>query len=483
MPALQLRDFHTTGIIQNAQSGPYNGLYRSVAMDYVTEPGIIRAAPGLYDYDDGGVVTEQLLCSTIDGAGTAYFGGSSGGFYSVDSSGTWTKLGTVSPSSGAAGILGMELFTYGGTTYVYYAMQSYVGEWDTSGAFSGRNDSWNALPNAASGDPHPTVVVAGNMYIGDGNDLSLIDNTGTFTQSALDLPEGLLISALLEYSNEILIGTKHDGTFGYLVQDASIYRWDTWSPSYTNVVSVTERDGVFALMNFFGTPVAQCGEGGRFYRYTGTSLERFYQFPGVYNTNKTGVHVNTHAFTAKGGAFYLAVENDVDGVNPVPLSVYRFIQPIVGGPIILDMVGEIIEDKTDDIEVNCMQAVGNVVVVPYKNKDTSDIGVVNVGSGNSAYTGNHYIETRVIDLDRKHGKNFRIEVFYRDIPDGCSIAISTKTNYASSYTAATMVVDALRNRMYTTVDITKANTIQIKMEFTTSGTDSPEVEEIYVEYL
>jgi hypothetical protein len=75
-----------------------------------------------------------------------------------------------------------------------------------------------------------------------------------------------------------------------------------------------------------------------------------------------------------------------------------------------------------------------------------------------------YFSTRVVNVARNDSKSLSGYVGYRSLPNDSSIKIYYKTNYATTWTEATTVVDAMRKTVYLKEALPEANTIEIKVE-------------------
>ena len=92
----------------------------------------------------------------------------------------------------------------------------------------------------------------------------------------------------------------------------------------------------------------------------------------------------------------------------------------------------------------------------------------------------HYV-TRVVNVARNDSKTLSGYVGYRSLPDGSSIKLYHKTNYAADWTEATTVVDTIRKTVYLKEAFPEANTIEIKVESNAAtGADANNAPEIEV---
>lgn len=134
-------------------------LYFAQAIDYRTDPQALTLLPAAVK-ESGGNVTDLLKCAdTVPGDLSVYSYGNAGNIYKRTSSGTWSKLRTVSTSHGN----GMGYYT--GDDYLYYASDKLVGRY---GPLAGTPSFTDDFLGAQGGVPTNTnsllLASASSMY-------------------------------------------------------------------------------------------------------------------------------------------------------------------------------------------------------------------------------------------------------------------------------------------------------------------------------
>ena len=177
--------------------------------------------------------------------------------------------------------------------------------------FDGLNDqlyeminsgNWTTNINSVAGFPHqlnlsdwhPMLVSSVYLAIGNGNELSTVDDLNTFTASGIvdvtlpDMLDGTMINSLIAFNEDILIGTgfrpaTSEGGFA----TGALYRWDFSSSAYTDIKQVAE-EGVYALIYWENVAVVFAGRKGNIYSFDGTSLTKLKTVPTIPFVNNSG---------------------------------------------------------------------------------------------------------------------------------------------------------------------------------------------------
>ena len=127
---------------------------------------------------------------------------------------------------------------------------------------------------------HPSVIGGDDIvYIGNGNKLaSLKEDTtfnpadsGTYTidKTALDLPDGHLITSVVFLGSKIYIGTDQ----------GLIYPWDTVSTSFDLPITVVKGQDINSMVVINNRIYIQSGDKMRIYISDGNSVAFFYELP------------------------------------------------------------------------------------------------------------------------------------------------------------------------------------------------------------
>lgn len=124
--------------------------------------------------------------------------------------------------------------------YIYYATKTNLGRASLSG-FGTPNDTFGTFSVGDNTEFHVMAVVDQTLYIGDGNLVAIVDPTGTFVASGLDIPDDYEVTALYDYDRSLMIGTRSaQGTLWPKVNGSKVFRWNTWSVSFDMDIFLSE---------------------------------------------------------------------------------------------------------------------------------------------------------------------------------------------------------------------------------------------------
>lgn len=448
------------GLSDSKYQGLANSLYRMVGLDVHSEPGIIKVNQALKK-DSGSTVDDFVKVIVPCSDGNSYlFGSTNGKIWKRTSGGSYSLVAT----SAQAEVINAKEFD----GYIYYASDDKLGRWQVGTDWSTRNDAW-ATFTEADGDYKPMRIKNGVLYIGDGKLVAQVDENGTFTADALDLPSQYRISALGELSTELLIGTFVNDN----VSDVRLFRWDTWSVSWSFDDNVPEV-GINAFIPMDNATIVQAGTKGNIYYYDNSVLQQFKRMSGDWSsTNKALVH--SEAVASFKGLPLFGLSNSSG--NPTLQGVYSLGSWASNYPKVLNLEYVISQAKLASIEIGAIAVIGDNILVSWK--DGSNYGVDTIDTSNKYNSA--YLETRNINVERDILKKFNAKIFYRSLPASTDITLKYSINDAA-YQAATTITDSDRNLIYTSEDLPEANIIRFKLEFTTNSNDAPELEGFDVFY-
>lgn len=456
MPIIQFKDIFKGGLADSKYVGVANSMAEMVGLDIHSEPGIIKVNQALAK-DSGATVTEAIAKIVTASDGSSYlFSSGSGKIWKRTAGGAYSLAHTNTDGAN------VDADEYEG--YIYYASATKLGRFQIGGAWT---DTWATFTNGDT-DFHPMKVKNGILYIGDGDLIAQVD-AGVFTADALDLPKPHRVKCLGEVYTDLLIGTYISANCNLV----SIFRWDTWSISWT-VDDVVPEIGLNAVLPLDNYAVIQAGTKGRIYIYNGSQLELFKRIPGDWSdTNKALVNPNAAAVFDR-PLFGLSNSSG----NPAPQGVYSFGSYSSNYPKILNLEYVISQGVTAGVSVGAMANIGDNILVAWNVG--ANYGVDKIDWSNK-YNG-AYLKTRLIAIDRELGKDFRVMIPYRSIPTGTSLTVKYYENYASSPTTLTMTQDTDRKILYGEAKIPKANTLQLEVIFNTSANNAPEIESLEISY-
>lgn len=230
------------------------GMAWTVALDPYRYAGF--AAPGVNPTDPSNVSeVDGVLKNGVTNGNKAYMVGGAKmhemtlntvpGSNSITNTGSFPHTITAHGGHSSVAVSDIAIYEISGTKYAFYSWNDNtdgdVGRYDLSTTFD--DDYMSTVPTSGAvlqtTNPHPMFVLADILYIGDGKDLASFDGT-TFNPSALDLPNGYIITSIT--ANDIyLVITAYKQSLNsgtYYKSEAKAFYWDTFSRSFTYEVQL-----------------------------------------------------------------------------------------------------------------------------------------------------------------------------------------------------------------------------------------------------
>lgn len=471
MKEILINHINQGGIADSRHEGERNSVAKSVCLDLHSKPGVIQANYKM-TRDDGDVVDEFCKAIVVSSNSHVYF-------FSSESGKIWRKSGTdnsyslyytTSASSGENKILGAS--EYEG--FIYWATENFVfrvpvgsTNWATDAEEWAKFDNGNKYY-------HPMVVVRNKLWVGDGHYIAQVapplgGGAHVFTGKALDLPEEQTVKSLDGIDIQLAIGTYVDNN----VNKTTLYRWNTWSPSW-NMDDTIEEVGINAFIPVDNYFFVQAGDVGNIYAYDQNMLYLIKRIPGTYTATKASrVYPNAVAFYQ--GLPMFGVSRDEEqlesGALPGVYSLGTANPRLYNRVLALE---HLTSTNSETTVIGAMAVKGRRLYISWKDDTSTGIDMIDY---NNRYP-SAYLESRVIYLDRVEADIYtRFVVGYVELPEDCNIKVYTKENYATSWTELELTLDTIRNRFYSNLRL-ECNVIEFKVELISNGADSPVVDYI-----
>jgi hypothetical protein len=460
MAVIEIKNLNQGGIADSDYLGLTNSVAEMVGLDIHSAPGLIKVNQKLKK-ESGNIVTELCQAATPSSDGNSYwFGKVTGKIWRRSSTGTWTLQAIATPLSGSPGITGAK--EYQG--YIYYAMQNRLGRWQIGTPWATRNDNFATFTNGDA-DFHPMRILNLVLYIGDANLVAQVD-AGVFSANALDISDPYRIKCLGNLGTDLLIGTFVNN----FVYSTEIYRWNTWSVSFSTSDSIPEV-GINSFLATDNFVIVSAGTKGKLYLYNGSQLDDFRQLKGNWDANNKAV-VNPESTFNFGGIALFGLSKMTG--NPTTLGIYSMARSNRNYPYVLNTEYVVSTDHTVNVEYGAIIGAGDVFLVSWQDGAGAQVGVDVLDLANK-YP-HAYFTTRVIMPNRMSITNFgRAQVGYRSLPTGTDLKMYiAKNNAPLAIKASTN--DTKRRMKYTEKEIDIASTLQLKVEFIANGNNAPEVE-------
>jgi len=414
-----------------------------VGVDVHSKPGALTGSLAMVRADS---VVDALCKSRVTlPNGDTFFGSStSGKIWKVTTAGVVSLVHTNTNGS----ILGMGFFN----GYLYYASASKLGRQaealaSSEASWSSQSDNWATFTNANT-SYHPMVEQNLSLFIGDGKYVAAVDETNTFSANVLDLQTHHVVTSIVPFENDILIGT----IVGAYNNRSGIFRWDTYSPSWTTEDYVDEV-GINCFINADDTMFISIGTIGNIYYYTGSKAKKWRRLKDGRNSVTTGV--NAYGSGNLNGNPLLAT---IRGIYSLGRSDDTF--PVA-------QVIEYVPSQGQGTELGALATVGSQIFVSYKNGSNYGIDKLDTNK----YSG--FIETPLIV-----GRPQKLVVKYDSLPSGTSISLQTSIDGAA-YSSVDMEKDDEDERVYQMKDQpVNKSTFQARITLNASTTTSPEIREV-----
>lgn len=345
-------------------------------VDIHSEPGSVQSSV-TFAKESGETVTEACLSAVVPTGDTYFASKSSGKIWKRTSGGSYSLAHTNTNGSGHLGIRYHD-------GNLYYAENEKLGKFDLSSTWS---DNFATFTNADA-SYKPMAEVNESLFIGDGNFVASVDETGTFSANVLDLPAQHRITALAKWGTSLLVGT----IAGSFFNQSGIFRWDTLSPSWNQEDSIDEV-GINSFIPADNHVFAQCGTTGNLYYYDGTQLIKNIKIRDI----TTGVGQEHVAANLNGLPLY--------GSNGYIYSIGRYDNDF---PIALNK--EYVVSQGSGTTIHSVIAVGTQILVSYENG--ANIGI-------DALTTTKYDGT--ITTPEVDGSPQNVMVMYDSLPANTSI--------------------------------------------------------------
>lgn len=428
------------------QDKPYlagAAITRTEGIDLYTTPGVLRTGKSTTNISTTlsnalGVAASSVSCIVPVSTTVVYIFAGTGIYKYNPSADSVSTLGTAASST----VVNAKYFN----GLVYFCGNTAIGT---------VNPSTDAVTNGvyamSNGNTtyHPMEELDGVLYIGDGKYVATIDTTPTFTANALDVRPDYIVTALDVIDHDLLIGTKST----IVGVAAAVYRWNTWSVSFSSdtyvqeeiVVNFFKVDGNVYLLAYssYGQPAI--------YTY-GAVISKYVKlsFRGDFDeTTSYFLYPNAKTYY-QGRVFFGVSMTALGGIQP---GIYSFGSLFPGSnPVIAN-------------EYNCsanitgfggqhvllfraLATTATTMLIGWEDQTggaTYQFGVDKIGTGlqiaSKIYTG-------ILAPGRGLKKDFGVEIFYARHGSGATMSLAYENPIAGTLTAA-IVKDSDRYKYYT----------------------------------
>lgn len=418
----------------------YNGIslskYIQNGFDYLsncdihTEVGSVKGQLALAK-ESGSTIEDYCYQAVAPNGDTYFFSSTDGSIYKRTQAGTYSSVRTNTNGAHKGACYYNE--------YIWYATSTKLGKFDLS-------STWSDSEETLTAGEHPMLQFDLYLYIGNNNDVAMVDSSATFSASVLDIPVEYDVVALKDYGDDLLVAGKPGG----YITDCRIFRWDTYSDSWTISDPIKEQN-INTFIDADNVIYVQAGNDGNIYIYTGQELQLVHQIRD-FDTTKVNHQLSTNykgrALIANGDTVY-SLHSKTQSMDTALCGEYTISE---SGAVI-----------------NSIEAVGDDLLVAWG--DGSTYGVDNISTNRASAV----IRTPMF----RNAKS--IEVGYADLPTGTSISIATKQDGESSFTDQDVEIDSEDRRVVRLKDdLVVKRDCQAQITLNTSTTKTPIIDNISV---
>jgi hypothetical protein len=470
MKRVLIDQFNLGGLSDSKYMGRTNSLASMVGLDIHSSVGSIFSQWKMVK--DSGTTIDSWVGTILETSdGNAYcFSQTTGKIWKRTSAGVYSLVYTSVPSAGDAKCLHAAEFN----GYVYWATPNKLFRITIAGLTDWATNAveWKTFTNADN-SYHPMVELNGILFIGDGKYVAQVDEFGNFSANALDLPAQYRIKCMGKVYSDLLIGTYTTDN----VSRAHIFRWNTYSPSWSTDDWLMEI-GINAFLHVDNHIIVNAGFMGNLYYYDGRDLQLFKTIPGVYSDTALGV-VEPNAVANYQGLPVFGFGQKTG--NPGSFGVYVLGRRNASYPEVLDLSFPIVPTttvQTSNLTIGAISASDKTLLVSWRDVNTNTYGISKLDY--TTRLSGAYFDTRVINLERENLENFKhFIVNYEKLPSGTSIQLYYNKNHtflaSEEWTELTTKNDTDRKKIYAD-NVIRATTVQFRVKLNTTGISTPIIE-------
>lgn len=471
LDVLTIDDFRG-GIVEQGRRGPRGSFKFGYGLDIRNGENTLKCNQKLKK-DSSTVVTDLVLTMVKGSDGNVYAFGDTGKIYRK-SSGSWALVYTDADGK----ITGASQFTSTSGTYILYSTRTKLKKItlaNAGGTWTGNVVEVGTFTNGNTGDYHTMWEGIGVLFAGDGDRLAMYDYDDVANFSALRLPTGQRIKTLRDRDDRIIQGTVMS-TFskGY------IFQWDRLQDSWFGKRD-SQGNGINAMEWLEDGAIVQVGNNGNLKYWNLSNFTPYKKIPGTLNAYPSGitihseiVHIGMNGGT-KNGVYSVGRYDKND-----PISINLEYVPSHG--------------KLTGTEIGALLSDGSDLYVSWKDGTTYGIDVIDHSNKAPAV-----YESMLLNMskpkDDKLVEGIKTETIA--LPENCSYTIKWRSSTLTGNEDADGwnqcdLEDGAETSMDTegsTSAIFKCGgqgeTIEIRVELTPSGNDTPEIRSInaYFQFL
>ena len=439
-------DGFDAGILEDATIQARNGFSYCAGIDIHKEPGILKVSNALSAMRQAASpdnITDPP--KWIVKYGDYYYVlGDTGRIY--NNSADWILVHTDTNSG-----KGQSMITFNGNLH-------WMGD-TTMGKFDGTTWTDSFKTGFTSTSYHPMVIFGDKLMIGNERYVATLDTSDTLTLQALDLPAGYIIRDLAVYGNKLMIVACK---FGETI--SMTFSWNGTDPSFEQIWEIKEPH-VFAIKNWGNLLVLFGGE-GNIYLFNGATVTKLPKKIPFYPEFTQTIFVRSGAITEISGNLVFGY-----GVGVFNYGGVYTIANESGYPLTISHIPS--PGQTGIQPMSIYNAGAEQFLLGWKSGSTYGIDSININGKvvSTAYWESQKYEVAIADnpIPVKG-----VELIAKPMASGTSVEVAYKKDNASSWTTLGTINSTNQSRVLLGI-IGLAKTIQIRLNFTCAGNNTPEI--------
>lgn len=472
--SILLIDNFAGGISDGERVGIPGSFLKSAGVDFRSVPDSVSILPPLV------AESEAAAADDVDGLvkwfvndGTSLWGYADNGDLYKRVTSTWTRQRAVSTSAGQ----GLDVFN----DYLYYSRNANLGRYGPLSGGASYTDGYQSLETTTTWAP--CHAFGNKLLVGNGRYVSSLDDATVWVAQAVALPPDYSVRCMTTVGDWVAIGAVK-GSNIYDYSDGKVFFWNGTESNYNFFINVPEGEPN-ALIGLDNMLLIIAGGRGKMYLAGITSGEtepvkslpnvgtgKFVEvFPGAVTTwdglTRIGVAGAGDSSTIQRGVFsYGAINKNYN-------RTLSFDYPISTGT-----------ETGTGVKIGALLATGpDSFYVSWR--DGSDYGIDKIDT--TALQASAYIETRIGDMDIPHRRKKVVnhQINFEPLASGESIALKYKRDRESSWvtagTAAFSASGAIKTKVFPSKKYQAAE-VQYRLELAASGSTSPDLKNLVVEW-
>lgn len=346
--------------------------------------------------------------------------------------------------------------------YIYYTHKNYLARWKIGNSWTSREETFGQFLKKDT-DYHPLYALNMVLYVWDGHYVAQVEDN-IFVPDALDLEVWQRIRSLGQVGYNLAIWTYVNDN----INQTQIYRWNTWSKSWTLSDRVPEV-GINAFLDVDNAILVQAGEQGNIYAYNGSQLERYKRIPWDWLNNKAIIRNN--ATTTLQWIPLFGISNKLG--NPVDQWVYSYGSYASNFPAILNHEYSL-SCGVHNVEIWALKVIDWLLYASWRVGNNCGVDVRDFLKKADKGT----LVSMVLDPRRKDLKINHIDVCYRSLPNNCNIKVYIRENN-TAWRELETTNDRIRH-IVRSKSVKFGAFSQVKVELHTHQNNTPEITSIRI---